>query len=286
MRRVSGLMVLAAILCAVGLGCAPAVHPVEDLSSASSTAATSSAVNISATPVSDVGSSLRLAAGDVFEIRQTLPGGGIFSHDVVAPIRGTRLVTLTDFSPTSHVTLSWSALGDDLQHPATASGNVDQVNVLNSHEVLLPLLWTSASQAWTRSTSGIWLSSDVFQEFTHTHQASIDLGFSDPRVQEVLAAWPQGEASLQHIRALADAASNHQVDVSSWTVDGKAHRATVEVNGKSEQLSVLEAHSWFGDMTILDDAANPLIIRLTLKQGGVNWFDFQIDHLIVSGFTH
>jgi hypothetical protein len=113
--------------------------------------------------------------------------------------------------------------------------------------------------------TGIWLSDDAFQELSRTKQTILNYGIFDEDAQVIVKSDPAFKAAYDVLRSRAG-------------IDGKTHDLTlmkadaeplmwkILVNGKEREVSAWRARNWFGEIVVLNDRQNPLILKMTLNQ--------------------
>ncbi len=247
----------------------------------------------STTPTSSIATStnLLLVPGDRLEIRQTFLGIGAGLPDLTKTKDGVRLVTLSSFEPRQQAALAWTmslaqetsssraaraAYDADLRaHPrpigektpdppeivmekVVTSGTVDRLDLFHAHTLFLPAYWDGLQH--TLDKSGLWLSDDVFQELTRTRVATLDFGVERSPISTALTLASDWKKLMNRLHQQAD---QDQQDPTLVKADPDFIDWTVRVNGSERQVSAFRAKNWYGDLVVLNNRDNPLILKFT-----------------------
>lgn len=187
-----------------------------------------------------------------------IPGDSLVLKDAFGQ---TRELTVKRFAPMNHAEIDWSLTKDG----AATTGTLTNINLQNSHAAQLPAYWQKGKHSLADEKTGIWLSDDAFQELSRTKQTILNYGIFDEEAQGISKADPEFKRAYEALRARAG-------------TDGKAHDLTlmkadaepvdwkISVNGKERTVSVWRARNWFGEIVVLNDRQNPLILKMTLNQ--------------------
>lgn len=203
-----------------------------------------------------------LTPGSWFEIRSS------FGDESDPKNRdGLRTVTMSSVSPLKTADLRWlfvrrmeneEASSDEQE--LTVTGSLEKNNLLSSHRLFVPAYWPTGDRV-SSNTSGIWLSNDAYLEFLRTRVSTVYWGVFDTDLQGAL---PQSSLFQQAISALkldAQQISN-RVDVDLMEVDPEAMEWETEINGSKVTVLVRRARNWFGEIYVLDNPNNPLLVKM------------------------
>ncbi len=152
----------------------------------------------------------------------------------------------------------------------SVNGRILDLNLKNSHGLYLPAYWP-AEKTPSQDTSGIWLSRTNFEELTTTRNSTLYFNLFEPSFYERLANskdFKQAMDSLDAQRKKVEGKTDPDImksetELSDWTL---------KVNGKDTKVQVLKAKSWYGEIVVLNNVQNPLVIKLNLDPAISNPF--------------
>ncbi len=144
----------------------------------------------------------------------------------------------------------------------SVSGGLSDLNLKNGHGLFLPAYWP-ADKASAVDTSGIWLSRDVYEELTKTHVSTVYLNILDSGFYGPLSKSKEFTQALAAMDA-ARAKIVDRVDPDLMTSEKETSEWTLKVNDKDVKVQVLKAKNWFGEIVVLDNPQNPIILKLKL----------------------
>ena len=170
-----------------------------------------------------------------------------------------RTLNIERFAPDNFASFSWSLKGDDKKDVV---GKVKNFHLNNVHK-LYPIAYYPPKEIDDVRTSGIWLCTDTYLAVNRTKSGtSEDFGFTDSQLYTDM----QKDASFKKMidklkKVKLEASKTTEVDllqkVSDETVD-------LIVNDKKVQVDVFKAKNWFGEITVLKNSQNPLILEMKL----------------------
>jgi len=144
----------------------------------------------------------------------------------------------------------------------TVVGSLSDINLKNTHKLFLPAYWpTDAGNI--PDLSAIWVSADVYEELKGTKNSTIYFGILDSVLFGAMS-------SAQEFAKAIDALRNDSAQVSA-KVDVDLVRAEdpsewdLMVNGEQVKVQVIKANNWFGEIVVLDNPQNPLILKMTFN---------------------
>ncbi len=240
---------------------------------------------------------VQFQSGDGFELQQTFFGIGSFLATLKNSAEGQRVITIQGYQPQRSADIRWSAEVEreteaskkarevyekDLrEHPRAvgevtptppvaviekivASGTVSEIDLRDSHKLFPPAYWPEQIFPLHHEKGALWLSSDAFQELLKTRKTSLSFGLFDETAAE----------ALKRVRDLQDLVSRLQrqavdeekrLDPFLLEADSDFVDWTIKVNGRPVQISAMRARNWFGEVVILNNPQNPLILKLTIN---------------------
>ncbi len=216
------------------------------------------------------GADIQFQPGDTFEIRQTVFGFGAFLPDFLQSKDGVRTVKIDRFAPFYHAGLTWTLTANE---PSTstgqlvktsASGTITDINIQNTHSAYLPAYWEKGLHTLAGEKSAIWLSDDAFQELSRTGHTILNFGVFDEQANTAAKNLSDLKTTLNRLRNQAEEDGKYS-DLTLLKADPKPIDWTITVNGKDMTVSAIQARNWFGEIVVLNNRQNPLILKMTLN---------------------
>ncbi|MCC6563906.1 hypothetical protein IT087_03355 [Candidatus Uhrbacteria bacterium] len=290
-NRFRSLLILAAGLALFGAGC-----DWKGWLSGFSTTTTRSYISATSTPV-EAANAIQFMAGDTFEVRQTVLGFGAFLPDLLNSLDGVRTVTVTRFAPMHAAGLEWSlnttretaaskklradyeaelqrnprGIGENVPTPptvatekVTATGTVMGLNLAAPHTAFLPTYWPEGRHDVLGEKTGIWLSDDAFQELVRTRHTILNLGLFDESLNEAAKNIGELKTAISNLRQQASEEGARK-DLTELEADGEFIEYPIDINGERRMVSAIRAKNWFGEVIILNNRQNPMILKVTLN---------------------
>jgi len=145
----------------------------------------------------------------------------------------------------------------------TVIGGLENIDLKIAHQLYPPAYWPTIKQD-AKSTSAIWLSEDVFNELSKTRQATLSFGLTD---SNLFGALNTARDFADAIKELGGQAKAAQKDTDTdWTkADEDYADMTLKVNGQDVKVQVFKARNWYGEITVLNNPQNPLILKMTFN---------------------
>ena len=234
---------------------------------------------------------LNFTPGDTFELHQTMLGFGAALPELLGQRDGVKTVTVTRFAPMHLAELAWSMevkretdesrtaresyerardAGEAATLPAvryestTVSGALREIGLRNPHTTSLPASWTEGDQSLREEQSALWLSDDAYLELSRTGLTTLNLGVFDDETNRLAQGLQDVNKALSALRARAsEDGKNH--DLTLLKADAERVTVPLEVNGVEVKVTAIRAKNWFGEVTVLDNRQNPLILQLKIN---------------------
>lgn len=230
---------------------------------------------------------INFVPGSQIEIRQTYLGMGAKQAEELSngDKTGVRIITVERFAPGNYANLNWS-LSQEVETQAsikarnayeagetdvkpepeterlTVVGSLKNIDLKNSHKLFLPAYWPT-DQAEISGHSAIWVSADVLEELQKTKNSTIYFGILDSALFGAMNTAKEFADSIQALRQDASEASvKTELDLvkaedpSDWEL---------MVNGEKVKVQVIKANNWFGEIVVLNNPQNPLILKMTFN---------------------
>lgn len=231
---------------------------------------------------------IHFVPGSVIEIRSTFLGFGAKLAAALAGEKkeGTRVIVMDRFAPGELAALSWKlstkveaessikareeARKQKKQEPEpimvdqTVLGKLIAIDLKDAHTLMLPAYWPEKEDGSAQETSAIWLSSDVFAGLSRNRVSTLDMGVLDPALQGVVATAADFRETLGKLQGQVKNIEQ-RTDVFKLEGDAEAAEWTLRVNGQDVKVEVLKARTWFGEIVVLNNSQNPLILKVTLN---------------------
>lgn len=291
---------LAGALCALlftGAGCWSSLSPSPSASSTVSPEALTSR--------------LVFTKGDAFDVGQTFFGLGGLPSVLWKEKDLDRNVTIDEFLPKQTASLSWTAeteqeteesakartayeqkianrkKGEDYPPPpavrmetVSARGNVTGIDLLDSQTLSVPAYWTPGVLELHTQQSGIWLSQNAYLELERTSSTNVYFDVSGEAATQLLQSSKDWINAVSRLRTQAAQVSERQ-DPARLRLEGPVTDWPLTVNGKQKTVKVWKATNAFGQLVILANQDNPLILKATVNpvfpgaataaQGSLDW---------------
>lgn len=246
--------------------------------------------------------SLDLAVESQIVLRPTVLGLGGKIVDVLGGDADQRTVTITEWTPSTSVSLTWNittqtetaasvaareayaseygetAIGEDVpdapepEYEDTVKSGMLASSVLSDAGTLqLPELW-SEGDGGTTSTSLIWIGKAQYDELVATRSTKLSLGLFDESLMQVEEVTSKLTSYLDRIKNLwpgetIETETPAETDADDLlTVEAKSDwgEYMLLVDGTRTTVQTIEASNAFATYTILANQDNPLILELRL----------------------
>lgn len=203
--------------------------------------------------------------GSQIEIRQTYLGVGAKQADALAgdDKEGVRIVTIERFAPMVYANLSWKLSRKIETEMRTVKGIIRGIDLKNTHQIYPPAYWPS-DNITNKGTSGIWLSEDAFNALVKSRMTSMAYGILDPDLYGAMVAAKDFADALKSLQdQVSEAEKNNELDLAKADVDYSDW--TLKINGQDVVVRVFKARNWYGEMVVLNNPQNPLILKMTFN---------------------
>lgn len=275
----------------IGAGCDWSSLPVVSRFAPAST----STVDFGATSL-EAANAIQFLPGDTFEVRQTVFGFGAFLPDLLGSKDGVRMVTVTRFAPMNFANFSWNVtseketdaskkareayerdlkenprgIGEGVTAPpvpqmerVTVSGTVMNVSLKTPHSAYLPAYWSEGTNDLMNEKSGIWLSEDAFRELVRTRFTILNLGVFDAEANQAAKNVSELKTALDKLRKQANEDGKFK-DLTLLEAEPDFIDYPIKVNGRTVTVSAIKAKNWFGEVIVLNNIQNPMILKVTM----------------------
>ncbi|MEI7512229.1 MAG: hypothetical protein WCK01_02095 [Candidatus Uhrbacteria bacterium] len=279
------------LLAVAGWGCASIAIPWPTTTSTGSSVASATSTAL------EVAKAIQFLPGDTFEIRQTVLGFGAFLPDFLKTDEGVRVVTIQRFAPTHVAELVWqvtatketeasktdranyeknlklhpTAIGEKIppapaivMEKTTTTGSVLGINLRTSHSADLPLYWGEGKHDIVGEKTAIWLSDDAYLELVNTRRTILNLGIFDDSLNTAAKNVAGLKDAYAALRQQANVDGKFE-DLTELKADEEFIDWPLSLNGETRNVSAIRARSWFGEVIVLNNRQNPMILKVTLN---------------------
>lgn len=223
--------------------------------------------------------------GDGFEISQSA-----FSFGLGETIL--KNVTVEEHQSTRYAVLSWTMdvkqetaasktardyamthapVGEDAVIPepvyenVTLKGVVRTDSLANAERLLLPSYWPEGEYDVSHmGNSVIWLSNQQYAELLATRSSHVQLGLFDSTLKDALDFTESAKSALDRLQGKIAATPTSNKDFTKLSAKGDWGSYTLKVNGEDVRVRTIEAANAFANYTILANADNPVILKVSI----------------------
>ncbi|MFH1621268.1 MAG: hypothetical protein ABIB04_04255 [Patescibacteria group bacterium] len=271
------LFVLACLLLA-GSGCASSKIEVVEAPGLKS-------VSLGTLDSAEAAQKINLVRGNTIKMKQKFSEAGVKLADAYAMgSEGERELVIRRFAPGFNADIEWkykTMIGDET---ANYSGAVVGGDLQSAHELFLPVYWQEGEK--TAMGSGIiWLSQDVFENLSKAGVSTFSFGILNKEENEALVASSTKNGfnyALSKLDGEVRAIIGNK-DVYLTTAEKDFGEYTLKVNGEDVKVQVIKASNWFGEILVLNNKQNPMVLKVTTNDlaGGdlAGFYDYEITEL-------
>ncbi len=276
------LSVVIAMLACLGLGCS---HPKTE-SAAQVTGLTTGPKPLAVAGLSpqELTKKINLTSGNILVMQQDFAGSPVIARDFgMGQKSNLRDVVIRSFAPGHSADLEWQ-----LEFKDAAGKNVEQTgslagaDLLKAYQMYLPSLWKQGDQT-ALGTGSLWLSSYVYENLTRSKLSTYDFGLLDKTILGYSTSSRTFSDATETLRAAVEKIIDH-TDVYLTKTEGDDVDWPLKINGVDAKVRVFKAKNWFGEIVVLDNPQNPLVLKVTMQNrpefGALNGFlDYEITGL-------
>ncbi|MEK7655886.1 MAG: hypothetical protein AAB386_04385 [Patescibacteria group bacterium] len=231
---------------------------------------------------------INFVPGSVIELRQTAFGFGAKLADFLAgdSKEGLRTIVIDRFAPREIANVSWQlktkeeteesvkarkeaiakkALPPEVAYDSkTYAGTLVGFNMKDGHSLYLPAFWPEKDNAGTFGSSGLWLSADVYDSLSRNRVGTLDFGLFDPALPMKFQSDPSLKGMFAELEKYVKTIQD-RVDVNVLNGETELVDWSLRVNGEDIKVQVIKARNWFGEIVVLNNMQNPLVLKLTVN---------------------
>lgn len=231
---------------------------------------------------------INFVPGSYIETRQTFLGFGAKLSSLLAGSakEGTRVIVIERFAPRQIANVNWKlsskveaessikarAEARRLKKPepepvmvdAVSMGKVIGFNLNDSHSLFLPAYWPEKDNASPYDGSGVWLSGDVFDDLSRNRISTLSLGVLDPELQGAIAKVADFRNALSKLQSQVTKVES-RIDINKMEGEKEIIEWPLKVNDQDTKVEAIRAKSWLGEIVVLNNSQNPLVLKVTLN---------------------
>lgn len=239
---------------------------------------------------------LQFLPGDTFDIEQRVYGFEALIPGFMKSDKGVRNVTITRFAPMHTANLDWEttldveteaskqareeyrqaleSLTDDREIPErpqpeyetrSTSGTIEFINIKDSHKALFPAYWQEGTQSAINTFSGIWLSDDAYQELSRTGKTVLSFNVFHESSAQAIRGVNELQSALETLRNESEEAKDGSTDIDLMEVTNDSLEYELTIDGSPVTVEAIKAKNWFGEITVLKNRQNPMILELNIN---------------------
>lgn len=192
------------------------------------------------------------------------------------PSRSTRTVTLTQWNGET-ASFDWKldqqletegsmqardAQKDSPPEPVyetvTTEGTLTDLDFTKSHAMYLPIRWPEGKSG--DRESAVWVSKPVFEELSRTRNSTVYLNVI-PALLDAARNATGLAGAIEQFRQKENSVIE-RTDTDFMKVEGDLVDWPLLVNGERVNVKAMKARNWFGEIVVLNNYDNPLVLKL------------------------
>jgi hypothetical protein len=164
-------------------------------------------------------------------------------------------VEVKEADPERRVSVAWSG--------ASATGTAAFESYEDAHAMLLPAFWMDGATV-AKANGGLWLSRGAYEELTGAGATEWRLGLAE----NAFSTLSKAMKTFYDLSAkLSGSATSSNPSIAPFMIKKTAvvEAYPLTVDGRIVLVRAVKATSWFADFLILENAADPLILKVTVN---------------------
>ncbi|HEU0050578.1 MAG TPA: hypothetical protein VFQ60_00790 [Patescibacteria group bacterium] len=248
---------------------------------------------VSTSTAAFLSSRLSFSPGDSFSLTQTLFG---ISAPVDQTDAGQRNITITRFAPGEQVDLTWqmrveretdaskmareaydaglkahpTPIGESAPLPpkivfesVMSTGTIFNIDLARKQTLRLPSYWKEGNYE-SQDSSVIWMPIEAFRTLMATRQVSVSLGITESPITTLMKTMAMWKTFTAKLRGATGTEDDHQ-DPDLIQADGEFVLWPISINGTRKIVSAIRARSRYGELIILNNEKNPIVLKFTMN---------------------
>jgi len=290
-RQGIGVVVAMVAVALVGAGCLKTpVSPSPSVSTqATSTISSPRPLSLAGLDPRSAAHAINFIGGNTFQLKQAFTGrGAVLAQSIGLGRFVDRSIVIRRFAPSNLAEIEWKAttkvptpVPKDAAHVSQLQyvGAVAGGNLRDGHALYPPVYWKEGDGV-ALGSGILWLSQDVYEDLAKIHTSTMKFGLEDGGMLGFASSSPELRQQIRDLQAeinkVIDRKDVFATNATTSTVD-------LMVNGTSTEVEVLVAKNWFGEITILNNPEDPLVLSMKIATpGGIDFgglFDYQITEI-------
>lgn len=227
---------------------------------------------------------VNFVVGSIIEMKEKIKDFGTDSSNEIN--EGVRTIVIERFATGAAADLSWklvtkietedskltrssavkakTSVPEPVMVDRTRIGIIRNFELSNSHLSYPPSYWPEKEEAPAFASGGLWLSDDAFAGLSRNRVATLDFGLLHPSLISATTLPSEIQRALDSLKSEMMKIEN-RIDVYRLDGDKDLAQWPLKVNGYETKVSAIKAHSWFGEIVVLNNPQNPLILKFDLN---------------------
>lgn len=173
-----------------------------------------------------------------------------------------RTAVIRRFAPANYSEIEWRMDVKDGKAINGLVGTVVGVDLKVAHEMFLPALWR-VNDRNALGTSAVWLSGEVYENLSKSGLSTFDFGLLNTSLLGQVSTSTGFQSEVKALAAEAGRISD-RTDVRLTKVTETNIEWPLKVNGKDVKVKVFKAKNWFGELVVLDNPQDPLVLKVKM----------------------
>jgi len=277
------------VVALMGVGCSRPVETVPTPTVRVTSISNPQPLSLNGLSPHDAARKIALERGNVLTMHQSFIGPGrAFAAGLGLGQSVDRAIVIRRFAPNVLSDIEWKAstalLASRAKDPAHMAhteyvGAVLSADLRSAHS-LYPSVYWKEGDSDALGTGVLWLSQDVYEDLAKIHTSTLKFGLEDGQLLDFASSTPALRESIRTLQAEIVKVIDRNDVFATTAVTGTRD---LRVNGATSTVEVLIAKNWFGEIQVLNNPQNPLVLSMKLASpGGVDFgglFDYQIRDL-------
>lgn len=280
MNMRKNFLFVSALVCLtlVGWGCKPPAPKVTE-------APGLKPVSLKSLTPAEAAKKINLIRGNIITLKQKFSSAGVKLAEAYGlGSEGQSEIVIRRFAPGFKADIEWKYTTQIGAEKKTYDGAVVDGNLQSAHDLYLPVYWPRAEKSALES-SILWLSQDVYENLSKTGVSTFSFGILNKEENAALAASSAKDGFAKSMAKLNGEVNKiiANKDVYLTQAEKDLGEYTLKVNGEEAKVQVIKAKNWFGEMLVLNNPQNPMVLKVTtndLASSGLSGFyDYEITEL-------
>ncbi len=219
-------------------------------------------------PPAEAAQKIVFMGGDTFEVHSTVFGMGTNLLENTKWKTQPREVTIKRFAPFFLAEFNWALRAIERtekgNEEVTASGTVSEINLQSAHVLGSPTYWQPGPVSLNGDKSGLWLSDDAYQELDKTGKTALSFGLVDDAANQLFKGLKEVADAFAKLKG-NQKVEEKKKEITLLEAEKDPVEVTIKVNGKDVKVHAIRAKNWFGEVLVLKNRHNPLVLKLSVN---------------------